>query len=220
MNETAMAKQISIARIPAPYGAAQPIWNALRELSCRTGNAGDPMPARRWPLFVRIWVEPYQLLLPQWSYVALADGLVVGYLTGCPDSASFARRRWLRCTLPLAARIAFGGFRDDDSRWRYLRQALGLERSAEHAFPRRLRSRLNQEFPAHLHINVDAGYRRGGIGQRLIAQFLSDLRQQRIAGMHLYCGAEPLPFYRRMGFAELAVVSVRGHDVYAMGLSL
>ena len=215
-----MAMQISIARIPAQRAAAQPIWTALRELCCRTGNAGDPIPTQRWALFGRIWVEPYQVLLPQWSYVALADGLVVGYLTGCPDTARFARRRWLRCTLPLVGQIAFGGYRDDDSRWRYLRQALRLEGGAEGAFPPRLWRRLNQEFPAHLHINVDADYRRGGLGQRLIEQFLDDLRQRQIAGVHLLCGAAPLPFYRRVGFHQLAVTPVRGDNVHVMGLGL
>lgn len=69
-------------------------------------------------------------------------------------------------------------------------------------------------------MNVDSDHRRDGIGTRLIARYVDDLRRARIAGVHLFCGGVPVPFYTRMGFCDLAATPVRGHNVHAMGLRL
>jgi len=66
-------------------------WQAVRSLCCRTGNGGDPIDPTRWPLFAELWIGPYQRLVPEWTYVAEMDGRMVGYLTGCPDTAAFRR---------------------------------------------------------------------------------------------------------------------------------
>ena len=211
-----MANEISIERISAGLDSHRPIWTAVAELCCRTGNDGAPIPAERWPLFERIWIEPYRLLSPQWSYVALADQRVVGYLTGCPDTLRFARNSFVRCALPLLAQIVFGRYRGDPYGKRFARQTLWLETSAVRSFPRPIRRRLLRQFPAHLHMNVDADFRRGGIGTRLVERYVEDLRQRRVGGVHLFCGAAPVPFYAGLGFSELAVASVRGNPVYAM----
>jgi len=211
-----MASMISIERISAELDTDRSIWTAVEDICCRTGDGGDPIPTERWELFARIWIEPYRVLMPEWSYVALADRRVVGYLTGCPDTARFARMCFVRCTLPLLRQIAFGRYRGDAYGERFARQALRLENSAERSFPKPIRRQLPRQFPAHLHMNVEADFRRGGVGIRLIERFVKDLQQRRISGVHLFCGAAPVPFYTRMGFSELAVVPVRGYPVYAM----
>jgi len=210
-----MTNDISIERVSAELNAGRQVWPAVGELCCRTGNDGAPIPIERWELFERIWIEPYRVLIPEWSYAALADLRVVGYLTGCPDTERFARRCFFRCTLPLLRQIAFGRYRGDAYGKRFARQALGLDNSAERSFPKPIR-RLLRQFPAHLHMNVDTEFRRGGVGRRLIERFLQDLRLRRVFAAHLLCGAGPVPFYTRMGFSELAVIQVRGNPVYAM----
>lgn len=215
-----MKKKISIERISAELDTDRPIWAAVGDLCCRTGDGGDPIPNERWELFTRIWIEPYRVLMPEWSYVALADRRVVGYLTGCPDTARFARRCFVRCTLPLLRQVVCGRYRGDAYGKRFARQALRLENSPERSFPKPIRRRLLRQFPAHLHMNVDAEFRRGGVGRRLIDRFIQDLRQRRVSGVHLFCGAAPVPFYTCVDFHELAVISVRGNPVYAMVLRL
>ena len=211
-----MRNEISIERISAKLDAERSIWKLVGELCCRTGNGGDPIANERWEIFERIWIEPYRVLLPEWSYVALADQRVVGYLTGCPDTARFAQRCFVRCTLPLLWQIAFGRHRGDAYGKQFARQVLRLKKSAEQSFPKPIRRRLLRQFPAHLHMNVDAEFRRGGVGRRLIERFIQDLRPRRVSGVHLFCGAAPVLFYTRVDFSELAVVSVRGNPVYAM----
>jgi GNAT superfamily N-acetyltransferase len=215
-----MTNEISIERISAQPVADKPVWAAVGELCCRTGNDGAPIPNERWALFERVWIEPYRVLVPAWSYVALADRRVIGYLTGCPDTSAFALKCFVRCTLPLVRQIVFGRYRGDAYGNRFARQALRLETSVARSFARPVRRRLPRHYPAHLHMNVDADFRRAGVGARLMASFVADLRQQRVPGVHLFCGPRPVPFYTRAGFNELAVSSVRGHPVHAMVLSL
>ena len=76
-------------------------------------------------------------------------------------------------------------------------------------------------YPAHLHMNVDAEYRRRGIGAVLIERYARELGAARVPGVHLFCGAEPRPFYARNGFTELAALELRGGRwVYVMGRRL
>jgi GNAT superfamily N-acetyltransferase len=215
-----MVESISIKRLSADTDPSGSQWAAVRELCCRTANDGAAIAAERWPLFGEIWIEPYRQLLPDWTYVAVVEGRVVGYLTGCPDTATFARRQFVRCTMPLLPHIVFGRFRGDSYGKRFARQQLGLEKSVERRFPLPARRQIAAAFPAHLHMNVDADYRHGGVGTRLMMQYVDDLQRVQIPGVHLFCGGVPVPFYTRMGFCELAVTPVRGQNVHAMGLSL
>ena len=215
-----MDKSITIKRLSADTDPRGSQWAAVRELCCRAASDGAAIAAGRWPLFGEIWIEPYRELLSDWTYVALLEERVVGYLTGCPDTASFARRQFVHCTLPLLRQIVFGRFRGDSYGKRFARQQLGLEKSAVRCFPRPVRRQIAAAFPAHLHMNVDADYRHAGVGTRLMMHYVDDLRRVRIPGVHLYCGGVPVPFYTRLGFCELAVIRVRGHAVHAMGLSL
>jgi GNAT superfamily N-acetyltransferase len=211
---------ITTRRLSIRQDAERTEWEAIRELCCRNGDNGQAISRERWELFAKIWIEPYEKLLPQWSFVAYADGRVIGYLTGCPDSQSFACRRFINCTLPLLGEIAFGRFRTDLHAYRFARQSLGIEKSAERSFARAIRREISRSFPAHLHVNVDAGFRGVGVGRRLLEDYLVALRADGVPGVHLFCGREPLPFYRRIGFGELAVVEFRGTAVFALGMAL
>ena len=63
---------------------------------------------------------------------------------------------------------------------------------------------LTALYPAHLHINIDAGYRSGGIGAGLIARFLAHARAADVSGVHVVTGVNSrnVSFYNRQGFAE------------------
>ncbi|MEL7542869.1 MAG: GNAT family N-acetyltransferase [Pseudomonadota bacterium] len=63
---------------------------------------------------------------------------------------------------------------------------------------------LWRDFPAHLHINVDATLRGMGIGARLVRAFLEALRSRQIEGVHIVTveGARNVTFYRRLGFTN------------------
>ncbi|MGH7854662.1 MAG: hypothetical protein ACREP3_14545 [Candidatus Binatia bacterium] len=79
---------VTARKLSASHDADRASW-AVRELCCRTGNNGDPIAPERWELFPRIWIEPYEKIVPEWTYVAESGPAIVGYLTGCPDSQEF-----------------------------------------------------------------------------------------------------------------------------------
>lgn len=196
-------------------------WAAVREICCRTANAGDPIDPSRWPLFAELWIGPYQRLVPAWTYVAEVEGRVVGYLTGCPDTPAFRRARRFRVTLPLLARIAARRYAWNADARRFIRLALRLERGAEHRLGGTIRLSLGLEYPAHLHMNVDAGHRRQGIGGALIERYAAELRAAGVSGIHLFCGAAARPFYLRHGFRDLGALEARPDRwVHALGRRL
>jgi ribosomal protein S18 acetylase RimI-like enzyme len=212
-----MMLEVTVRRLSADPAAGS-TWAEVRQLCCRTGDNGDPIAPERWDFFARLWIEPYEKLLPQWTYVAEVEGALAGYLTGCPDSARFARAKFWRHTLPLLAAMAAGRYRRVPGTHQFARQALGLTSGVECRFSRSVQEAIAVAYPAHLHINVDAGYRRLGIGRRLIEEYWADLRAARIPGVHLFCGRDPVEFYRRLGFHELGRVETGRISVFALGI--
>lgn len=50
--------------------------------------------------------------------------------------------------------------------------------------------------------------------------YLADLRRASVRGVHLFCGADPVAFYRKLGFDSLNSVECRGAAIFAMGRRL
>jgi GNAT superfamily N-acetyltransferase len=209
--------KLTVRRLGADPAAELGSWAAVRELCCRTGDNGAPIARERWELFSRIWIEPYEKLLPQWTYVAEIDSVVVGYLTGCPDSKNFYRMRQWRVTLPMLIVMFFGRYRRLPGAGLYVRRALGIAKHPERCFSAQLSLTLARDFPAHLHMNVDADHRRSGVGRLLMERYFADLRRASIIGVHLFCGTEPLAFYRRLGFQVLETVELNGVPIFSLG---
>jgi GNAT superfamily N-acetyltransferase len=196
-------------------------WEAIRSLCCRTGNGGEAIAPARWPLFAELWIGPYQRIVPEWTYVAEADGRVVGYLTGCPDTAAFRRARRLRVTRPLQVAIAHRRYAWNADARRVVALALRLRRGAESRLDATRPGGDPHSYPAHLHMNVEAGYRGRGIGAALIERYTRDLRAAGVPGVHLFCGEAPRRFYARQGFTDLAASEVSpGRWVYRLGRRL
>jgi GNAT superfamily N-acetyltransferase len=195
-------------------------WRAVRDLCCATGDGGDPIAAERWPFFAELWIGPYQRLSPEWTSVAESAGRVVGYLTGCPATAAFERARARAVTLPLLARVALGRYGWTADTRRFVRQTLGLGVGPDACFAPALHQRLRADYPAHLHMNVAAGFRRAGVGGALLRRYLAELTARGVPGVHLFCGPGPLAFYARAGFAELAAVDLPRLRVYALARRL
>ena len=208
---------ITVRQLSSKTGKNAGDWHAVYDLCCRTGNDGAPIADERWDFFGRLWIEPYQKIFPQWTYVAEAKSTIVGYLTGCPDTGALAQAKLWRFSLPLLTDILRGRYSGNRDAHRFARQLFRFEKRPEQTFPRRLHRMLQRDYPAHLHMNVEAGWRGSGIGTKLVERFFSDLRHAGIPGVHLYCGADPLEFYLHCEFDQLAKVIFYGRPVYALG---
>ena len=183
-------------------------WEAIRRICCSTARAGgNPIDPERWRFFGEFWIGPYQKLRPEWAYVLRAqDGRVEGYLTSAPDTLRFERERMLRFRFPLLFRVLRGTYVRNADTKRFLRRAFRLDPEPESRFSEETRRRILRDFPAHLHINLDAEYRGSGRGGLLVQRLLRDLGAQGVAGVHLFCAPGPVKFYQCQGFEILETV--------------
>jgi GNAT superfamily N-acetyltransferase len=81
---------------------------------------------------------------------------------------------------------------------------------------------LYREYPAHLHINIDASMRGAGAGARLIEEFARRCRAEGVSGIHLVTakGARNVRFYERNGFSEVISRSWKGAELLVLGRKL
>ncbi|MCH9807052.1 MAG: GNAT family N-acetyltransferase [Alphaproteobacteria bacterium] len=77
-------------------------------------------------------------------------------------------------------------------------------------------------YPAHLHVNVAEGLRGAGVGARLVARYVEDLRHAGIDGVHLVTGVDQrnVIFYQRNGFEAVKRLPWRGGEVVMLARSL
>ncbi|WP_336204052.1 GNAT family N-acetyltransferase [Nonomuraea sp. LPB2021202275-12-8] len=147
-----------------------------------------------------VYLNPYMELEPDSLFVAVAGGALVGYLTGCLDSAAFpgegermekAMRTYRLVFRPRPA--AFFARSLADLAWAAVRREPGVGEFAD------------ARWPAHLHINVAPEARGTGAADGLMSRWLDRLRKAGSPGCHLQTlveNARAVRFFERMGFAE------------------
>lgn len=136
---------------------------------------------------------------PQSCFVAIAHNQVVGYIIGTKD-VSIMERISSKKIFPLLI-------------WKALRRRVFLNIGNLRFIFYCLKSACKREFsmpdfsrifPAMLHINIESGYRMGGIGERLIKTFEAYLKDQRVGGVHFGTFSEGAKdFFIKMGFTIL-----------------
>ncbi len=103
---------------------------------------------------------------PEWIFLAINSGQILGYLAGAP------------LTLPVHFSL--------------------------NPYLERFRSEIEQDFPAHLHLNLTEGARGMGLGTKLISRFLSEVRTMDPfpCGVHIVTSpdSENVRFYLKNGF--------------------
>ena len=130
-------------------------------------------------LFSDAFTAYYTDFESDYLWVACIDDQVEGYLTGCVDTISQRRRIIGRTILPLVWRIILGKYRLGWKTFNYAKYiAIGaLRQEYPHVDLK--------EYPAHLHINVDADSRGRGLGRSLMTAYLDQLREIGVPGVFL-----------------------------------
>jgi hypothetical protein len=130
-------------------------------------------------LFADLFTEPYLDKEPQWALVAECDGRVVGYLLGsiCPHFDSLQMRSGFRTTMKMLWRLATGRYSKHPRSRRFIRWLLfsGYKEQPKH--PRNA---------AHLHYDLEKGYRGGDAGRRMWQEFI---RRAKAAGVKTCYGS-------------------------------
>lgn len=149
-------------------------------------------------LVTDLLTEYYTNYEPEHMLVAEKEEKVVGYLSGCFDSA---RCRWIKGTRVIPKAIIKALIRGEVGRKevRYLGSFIYV---AAHGG---LRSSPPTGYPAHFHINIAEGWREHGIGTELVEEFLSLLRNNDVAGVHVRVrknAKRASRFFQSLGFTR------------------
>lgn len=180
----------------------------LQRIAADTAFFGEPveheMEDRR--LFLDFFYAYYTDIEPEHIWVACAEQRVVGFLTGCFNTAR-KERIWQRQILPRVLWRLFTGRYHLGRRTRRFMRAL-IAAGWRHENP----TVDTHIYPAHLHINLDASLRGQGLGRRLMQAYLDDLRANGVPGVHLGTTSYNIAacqLYERMGFQLLAARPTR-----------
>lgn len=150
--------------------------------------------------FLDTFYAYYTDLEPEHTWVACADKEVVGFLTGCIDTRVYSRKL-RRVIIPrVISNLLRGKYRFGKLSLHYFSGLAGGWLRGENT-----NVDINT-YPAHLHINVDSGWRGYKLGQRLMEAYLGQLRQLGIPGVHLdttSLNKIACRLYEKMGFRLL-----------------
>lgn len=173
------------------------------ELRALFGRAGEGAPTESlWgheESEAAVYLDPYLDLEPGSLFVAVIDGSLAGYLTGCLDSSKF----------PSESKRMDDAIRKHRLMFRPRPAAFFARSLADLAQAKLRREPTAADFddprwPAHLHINVEPRGRGTGVASELMTQWLERLRAAGSPGCHLQTLCEntrAVRFFERMGFS-------------------
>jgi ribosomal protein S18 acetylase RimI-like enzyme len=146
---------------------------------------------------------PYVFLEPEHAYVLDNGGRAVGYVIGTastPDFVAAYRQQWLPRLRARYQPLSGPPVTEEEHRLDVM------------FHPERLLLPELAPYPAHLHINLLAGYRGAGHGRELIGTFLASVAAAGAASCYL--GVRPANLNARRFYAKLGwrPVEVRGAE--------
>ena len=175
---------------------------AVRQIACDTADNGEPVSFfSDREVFADVLTRYYTDFEPQSLWVVDHAEQAVGYLSGCLDDRRYQRvMAWRVVPAALVRAIARGALARRET-WRLLGALVRTWRSGEFHQPAAL-----AHYPAHLHINIQQGFRGQQIGPRLVERFVEQARAAGVSGVHAGVHEENLParrFFERLGFEPL-----------------
>ena len=198
---------------------------ALRQICCDTADRGGPVDHffRARDVVADMLLRYYIEEEPGALWVAEMDGRVVGYLTGCLDGRRYQQAMHRR-VVPTAVIKAIGhGALWQAQTWLFFRDGIitWLRGGLDHRVPM-------DRYPAHLHVNVQAGFRGAQIGRALMEQFFAQVRAAGLPGVHAVVREDnpaACAFFERLGFARVSrhpstLVSGQPHYTVIYGKTL
>ncbi len=181
---------------------------AVRRICWDTGHGGDSIATYfdDPELFADFFTAYYTDVEPESSFVAADNGEVIGYLLGCPDTRRYNRIFFSKIILSIIVRMLLGRYKIGRRTRRYIREMVCQFVRGDYKGP------PLALYPAHLHINLAAGYRRAGLGHRLMKNYFDYLHARGIRGLHLGTTSmhtTALSFYNGLGFKVFAATKTR-----------
>jgi ribosomal protein S18 acetylase RimI-like enzyme len=174
---------------------------SVRRIACDTSFMGEPceifFKGRDFLAdILTLYFTDYE---PESCFIAEFDNNVIGYLTGCKNTKRFAGIFILKIIPKLIIKFIFEGIIFNKKNIIYFFNLFKSLLKGELRGPN-----LSKSYPALLHINIDAKYRKMNIGTKLIENYLNYLKSENISGVHL--NAKSLHasiFFEKMGFKKI-----------------
>ena len=143
--------------------------------------------------FLTVYFTDYE---PESCFVAEVSGNVVGYLIGARNESRLKMVSMFKITPGLFFKALVKGVLLKEKDIRYLRSCFISFLKGEFNDPD-----FSTEYPAILHINISEGFRKSGIGSRLISAFIDYVAMFETKGVHLSTMSETAGnFFRANGF--------------------
>jgi len=206
MKEEASPPNIFLVR---PYHSRD--YDDLRRIAADTAFFGEPIEAyfEDRNLFLDAFYAYYTDFEPEHAWVACANGVVVGFLVGCVYPQRYHRALRQKIIPRVLMGLIRGKYRLGPKSLRYLAGVLGALVRGE------IPGADEREYPAHLHINIEAGWRGYGLGRKLIETYLEQLRRLGVRGVYLQTtnlNEAACHLYEKLGFRLLAAHQTRMWD--------
>jgi ribosomal protein S18 acetylase RimI-like enzyme len=154
----------------------------VREIARNTGQKGNP--TNRFfedeEVVPILFADYYMDYEPESCFVAEVDGEVGGYMLGCKDTRNYNRVVMWRIAPRLIARVLWKVLTLQYRRKRTYMTLLWLVTRAWREVP----SAPIDEYPAHVHVNIDAGFRAYGLGKKLADAMVAHLKDRGVRGLH------------------------------------
>lgn len=175
--------------------------SAVRDIAYRTAFMGEPADvffddSEVLSDILTAYFTDYE---PGSSFVVETGKGIAGYLIGSTDEKA-VNRKMATAIIPRAVWKAFRrGTIFRKKNLRFLIKILWGAVQGEFSLPD-----YSRQYPAILHININAGFRDAGIGSRLITQFKEYLKEKHVPGVHLITMSEKAGcFFVKQGFSLL-----------------
>lgn len=186
----------------------------LRTIACDTAFMGEPaevffMGRGILADLLTMYFTDYE---PESCFVAENDGKVVGYLLGTKNEKKLNVVFVSRILPKLFCKTLFSVVIFKKKNIIFLCNIFLSLLKGEFKVPR-----LIGKYPALLHINILRGFRKSGIGRRLIEIYINYLRQESIPAVHLGTKSEnSTAFFEKQGF-RLLYETKRSYFKYILG---
>ncbi len=170
----------------------------------RTGFYGEDLTKQKVfkdkKLFAMRFVLHYTRFQPEFCFVYKENGKVAGYVVGTDNTkeqeADFTKSMYPRIIMRMYLFTWWYSY----TSFRHIKSFLKPESESV------LDNSSIEKYPAHLHMNVLPGFQSRGIGQQLLDAFVSTMRDNDVAGIHLGTSSEnkkAVPFYEKNKFVLL-----------------
>jgi len=177
----------------------------LRQIACDTADMGEPVENFFGDREVveDLLTRYYTDYEPESLWVAEYQRRVIGYLTGCLDTRRYFRVMVWRLVPQIVIKSILRGVFLRQDTLRLFRAAI---KTGWLGGFRRRHIPLDK-YPAHLHMNVQKGFRSQNVGKRLVERFIEQAEVRRLCGIHLAVREDNVragKFFRQLGFIELS----------------